>query len=140
MLRQLNVIEDRDCTTPWLRRRLSDTVPVVHVPVSQVETCVDAWVYWYHVADHPSPDEKLAAARAVGALRKRCSDALIVAQIDVSDVDFAVVLNQAGASIVLHRLMHAEAALERILVFCQKIPGSCLSLEQRIWKNLPWGQ
>lgn len=140
MLRQLNVIEDRACTTPWLRRCLSEALPVVHIPFGQLEACGDAWVHWYRVPEGPSRDEKLAAARAVAFLRMRCPDALIVAQTDANDVDFVVVLNQAGASIVLHRFTHADAALKQILVFCQKIPASCLSLEQRIWKNLPWGQ
>ena len=139
MKSQLNVIESTELATLWLRRRLGDAMDVIHVPMEASLEAQEAWAVW-RMIDGDQLTAFDAALDDIWALRRRCPRSLIVAQVAVADVDYFWALNRAGASIVVHRAVHAEAAADQIRNFYRKIPGPCLSLEERIWKNLPWGQ
>jgi len=131
------VWESRTMWARALRRFLPQSIDVV----SADAICDESWAG--QVAGRVNVFEVTAGSgvavlAAVKRLRRSPLDSVILAVIRPDNAPAAPLLRAAGVIHVWNELWHVPDACRLIERIWQQFPHAHLSLEDQIWKNLPW--
>jgi hypothetical protein len=136
--RHVSVFEHDGEWTRALRRYINPQIAVAELPLSELSQCADRTMSTVSVAVVQGQTDAQTALAWAQACPLSMSVGLRLAIVPPSEQELAWLLREMGMAMVADEYWQAPQIAKLIERFWRQNPLPDLSLEQRIWNNLPW--